>query len=195
MIRWRSTAELRTPAELRGWLRQREDVVQLLEKVEEIRQSLEPLEQTFNTKRAGICRILDEMGVTLSTPDFSLAEVLEQAEAMIKRHDDLLQRRVKLETKLATARTERATAELSLRTAEADLTVWRSEWSVMMARIGLEADATPEQAEVFLNKISELLEKLTDRRNHQSRIRGIDRDADEFARDVTVLGGSCRAGT
>ena len=34
----------------------------------------------------------------------------------------------------------------------------------MMARIGLEADATPEQAEVFLNKISELLEKLTDRR-------------------------------
>ena len=49
------------------------------------------------------------------------------------------------------------------------------------------AEATPEQAEVFLNKISELLEKLNDRRNHQSRIRGIDRDADEFARDVTVL--------
>ena len=57
----------------------------------------------------------------------------------------------------------------------------------MMARIGLEADATPEQAEVFLNKISELLEKLNDRRNHQSRIRGIDRDAEEFARDVTAL--------
>ncbi len=36
----------------------------------------------------------------------------------------------------------------------------------MMARIGLEADATPEQAEVFLTKISELLEKLTARRNH-----------------------------
>ena len=36
----------------------------------------------------------------------------------------------------------------------------------MMARIGLEADATPEQAEVFLTKISELLEKLNDRRNH-----------------------------
>ena len=34
----------------------------------------------------------------------------------------------------------------------------------MMARIGLEAEATPEQAEVFLTKISELLEKLNDRR-------------------------------
>jgi uncharacterized protein YhaN len=56
-----------------------------------------------------------------------------------------------------------------------------------MARIGLEAQATPEQAEVFLTRISELLEKLTDRRNHQSRIRGIDRDADEFARDIAAV--------
>ncbi len=57
----------------------------------------------------------------------------------------------------------------------------------MMTRIGLEAEAAPEQAEVFLNKISELLEKLTDRRNHQSRIRGMHRDAEEFARDVKAL--------
>ncbi len=56
-----------------------------------------------------------------------------------------------------------------------------------MARIGLEANATPEQAEVFLQKIGELVEKLHDRRAHQSRIRGIDRDADTFARDVLAL--------
>ena len=46
-------AESRTPAELRAWLRQREEVVQLLEKAEEIRQSLEPLEQTFTHKTSG----------------------------------------------------------------------------------------------------------------------------------------------
>ncbi len=180
-------AESRTPAELRAWLRQREEVVQLLEKVEELRQTLEPLEQTFCTKRAAISQILNEMGEPLSITDSDLAEVLEHAEAVINRHDDLSKRRANLETKLATARAERATAQLSLRTAEAELTAWQIEWSAMMARIGLEAEATPEQAEVFLNKISELLEKLTDRRNHQSRIRGIDRDADEFARDVMAL--------
>jgi uncharacterized protein YhaN len=180
-------AESRTPAELRAWLRLREEVVKHLEKVEEIRQSLEPLEQTFCTRRAAISRTLNEMGEPLSTTDADLAEVLEHAEAIIKRHDDLSQKRGKLEAKLATARAERATAELSLRTAEAELTAWRIEWSGMMARIGLEAAATPEQAEVFLTKISELIEKLTDRRNHQSRIRGIDRDADDFARDVAAL--------
>ncbi len=179
--------QARTPAELRAWLRQREEVVQLLEKVEEHRQSLEPLEQTFNKQRAAMSRAMDEVGEPLSTTDSDLAEMLEKAEALIKRHDDLSQRRAKLETKLATAQAERATAELSLQTAEVELTGWRTEWSVMMARIGLEAEALPEQAEVFLTKISELLEKLTDRRGHQSRIHGIDRDADVFTRDVAAL--------
>ena len=41
---------------------------------------------------------------------------------------------------------------------------------------------------MFLTKISELLEKLTERRNHQSRIRGMDRDAEEFSRDVSEAG-------
>ena len=113
--------------------------------------------------------------------------MLEHGEAVIKRHDELIQKRVKLETRLATARTELATAELSAQTADAELTSWRSEWSMMMNRIGLESEATPEQAELFLNKISELVEKLTDRRNHQSRIRGIVRDAEEFACDVKAL--------
>ena len=74
-----------------------------------------------------------------------------------------------------------AAAELSLGTAEAESSL-ANQWSVMMARIGLEADATPEQAEVFLTKISELLEKLNDSRTIESRIRGMDRDADELRR-------------
>ena len=179
--------QARTPAELRAWLRQREEVVQLLEKLEEHRQSLEPLEQTFNKQRAAMSRAMDEVGEPFSTTDSDLAEMLEKAEALIKRHDDLSQRRAKLDTKRTTAEAERATAKLSLQTAEVEMTHWRTEWSVMMARIGLEAEALPEQAEVFLTKISELVEKLTDRRDHQSRIRGIDRDADVFTRDVAAL--------
>jgi len=179
--------QARTPAELRAWLRQREEVVQLLEKVEEQRQSLEPLEQTFNKQRATMSRALDEVGEPFSTTDSDLVEVLEKAESLIKRHDDLSQKRAKLDTKRTTAEAERATAELSLQTAEVELTGWRTQWSVMMARIGLEAEALPEQADDFLTKINELIEKLTDRRDHQSRIRGIDRDAGVFGRDVAEL--------
>jgi uncharacterized protein YhaN len=181
------TAETRTPAELRAWLRQREVVVGLLERTDEARQVLEPLERAFQSHRTALIEALDDAGEAPSRAGHGLSDLLAQAETVVKRHDDLTHRRAKLENTLAAAQAERTNAELSLQTALAELTTWRSEWSAMMAKIGLEADATPEQAEVFLTKISELLEKLTDRRKNQSRIRGIDRDADDFARDVSAL--------
>src|SRR5208282_5052336 len=107
--------------------------------------------------------------------------LLDGAEAMIKQQDDLVQRRSKLETKRDGSRTDLTAAQLSLKEAEADLNSWRSEWAAKMARIGLEADAAPEQAEVVLTRIHELFECLEKRREHLSRIRGIDRDADVFA--------------
>ena len=180
-------AEARTPAELRAWLRRREDVLQLLEKVEEARQSVEPLDRAFTTHRAAVSRALDEVGEAPSTSGCDLTEVLEQAEAAIKRQDDLAQKRTKLETKLADARSERANARLSLQAAEAELDAWRTDWSAQMARIGLEAGAAPEQAEVVLTRISDLFKVLDNRRDFLSRIRGIDRDADQFARDVAAL--------
>ena len=83
--------ELRTPTELRAWLRQREQAVQLLEKVEEIRRNLEPLEQTFTTKLAAIRQILDEMGEPISRSHVELNDLLEEADAVINRHDNLTQ--------------------------------------------------------------------------------------------------------
>ena len=56
-----------------------------------------------------------------------------------------------------------------------------------MVRIGLEPAAAPEQAEVVLTRTYELFECLEKRRDHLSRIRGIDRDAELFARDVGSL--------
>ena len=109
--------ELRTPAELCAWLRQRDQVVQLVDKVEEIRQSLEPVEHTYNTKLAAVSRILAEMGEPLSATNLDLADILDRSEVLIKRHDELTQKHTKLETKLATARSELTVAKLSLQTA------------------------------------------------------------------------------
>jgi uncharacterized protein YhaN len=180
-------AEARTPVELRAWLRHREDISQLLEKREEARQAVEPLEEAFAAQRAAVALAMGEVGAPPATSASDLAEVLDHADAAIKRQDDLVQKRSKLETKLASARAELGTARLSLREAETAMDAWQADWASKMIRIGLEPDAAPEQAEVFLTKIGELLEKLHDRRNHMSRIRGIERDADQFAADVAAL--------
>ena len=78
-----------------------------------MRQNLVPVEQSFNTKRTTICRLLAEMCEPLSTQNIDLTELLEQGDALIKRHDELSQKRTNLETRLATARTELTNAELS----------------------------------------------------------------------------------
>jgi len=176
-----------TPVELRAWVRSREEVIQLLEKVEEARQSLEPLEQVFETHRVALARVLEDFGESSSAPDSNLAGLLDRAEAILKQQDDLVKNRSKLETKRDGARTELTAAQLSLKEAEAELNTWRALWAAKMARIGLEADATPEQAEIVLTRIHELFEHLEKRREHLSRIRGIERDADQFAQDIAAL--------
>ena len=182
-------AESRTPVELRAWLRRRDEVVLLFEKADEARQGVEPLKDALDVQREAVTRAMDEVGEPPSKSRIDLAELLDQAEAAIKGQDDLSQKRAKLETKLTAARAERTTAQLSLQAAEAAMDDWQAEWSAKMARIGLEASAAPEQAEVFLTKIDELVDRLNERRERQARIRGIQRDSEQFAADVAALAG------
>ncbi|MGO9463460.1 MAG: AAA family ATPase [Isosphaeraceae bacterium] len=179
--------QCQTPAELRAWARSRDEVIQLLEKVEEARQDVEPLEQAFETHQVALKRFTADLGELPSASDCDLAGLLDRAETIIKQQDDLIQKRSKLETKRDGVRSELAAAQLSLREAEADLDTWRGEWAAKMVRIGLEPAAAPEQAEVVLTRTYELFECLEKRRDHLSRIRGIDRDAELFARDVGSL--------
>jgi uncharacterized protein YhaN len=177
----------RTPTELRAWLRRRDEVVQLIEKVQEAHQAVKPLEQIRDTHRAALSCALDDLGGPPLPSDRGLVEWLEQAEAVCEHIDESIQRRAKLESKLADTRSELANTRLSLQTAEDELDVWRADWSAKMARIGIEAEASPEQAEVVLTKIQDLFETLRKLHELRNRLRGIDRDADQFAADVGDL--------
>jgi uncharacterized protein YhaN len=180
-------SQSKTPPELRAWTRMRDDVLQLVGKVEDARQAVEPLDQALQTHMAALEQAMQPLGKAFSAPLGNLARLLDHAEALIKQQDDLADQRSKLETKRDGARAELTAAQLSLVEAEAGLGAWRSEWTAKMARIALEADATPDQAEVVLTRMGELFEFLEKRREHQSRIKGIDRDAEVFGRDVAAL--------
>ena len=180
-------AERWTPLELRAWLRGREDVVELLEKAEDICRSVETLERAFVSTRGTLHRALDPLPYQPKIDDLDLAESLDLAEEMIKRQDELAQKRARLESTVAAARTEQAGARLSLQSAESELLAWRSDWSLKMERIGLEPGAAPAQAEVILTAIAELFQELDSHRGLQKRIQGIDRDAERFAAEVGTL--------
>ena len=130
-----------TLSELRVWLRGREEVVKLLEKAEDIRQSVETLERAFVSARGTLHGALDPLPSRPKIDDLDLAESLDLAEEMIKQQDELAQKRARLESTLVASRNEQAGARLSLQSAESELLAWREDWSLKMKRIGLEPGA------------------------------------------------------
>jgi uncharacterized protein YhaN len=180
-------AERWTPPELRAWLRRREEVVKVVEKAEHIREDMKVLEQALASHRGAVHRAFVPLSKRPNVDGLDLAESLDLAEELIKRQDELVQKRARLESTLAAARTEQAGARLSLQSAESELEAWRSDWSDKMERLGLEPSAAPAQAEVVLTTIAGLFQELESHRGLQKRIQGIDRDAERFAVEVRAL--------
>ena len=181
------SAEVQAPTELRAWLGRREEIAQLVELADEARQSVAPLDQVLASHRLALSQALESCGTPSRAACRDLAESLEIAEALLKEQDGLVQKRLQLESKLADLRVEQANARLSLQSAESELDIWHRDWSARMSRIGLEAGAAPEQAEIILNRIAELLTVLDERGDFQARISGIDRDAHQFRQDVSTM--------
>ena len=158
-----------------------------MEKFREACRSLEQVERSRTENLEALNRALGELGEPILPPGSSLGQGLELAESVVVRFDEVLQRRRLLEGKRADARSQLGRYRQDLQAAEAERTAWRSDWAPKMARIGLEPDALPEQAEVFLNEIQDLRETMDKHREFQSRVRGIDRDAEEFGKIVADL--------
>ncbi|WP_406697450.1 AAA family ATPase [Singulisphaera sp. Ch08] len=177
------------PAELRAWLRQRAEVVHRLEQARDARLAREDCEALLAEHRAAVERAMGGLSASLPDPQEGLAALLEQSEEVLEREDRASRRRETLINQIAEARADLARDQLRLQATEEELSSWRLDWSAKMARIGLEPDAAPEQAEIVLTEIQSLFEALSKRREFQSRIRGIDRDADQFAAAVATIRG------
>lgn len=176
-----------SPAELRDWLLARDGVIRLMEKEREARRELESL-KTLADEQVGLIRTaLDGLDEPVSLADRRLATCLEHAGNVIDRADRLIKKREDLEIRLREARDALVDARDSFENAEAELNDWRAQWSSKMACIGLEADADPAQAAIILDKLQALGGVLQELRSHESRVTGIDRDAEAFRRDVESL--------
>ena len=176
-----------TPAELRAWLRRRDDVVQLAVQARAAQHVLEPLEQSRGDHRKALERAAIALGESLPEDDGRLSGWLAWAEDVVEREDKSARTRDKHRSQADDARGDLIREQLGLKAAEDDLAAWRTRWAEMMERLGLEPGAAPEQAEVILDKTQKLFETLHEYRDFQSRIRGIDRDAEQFATDVGDL--------
>ncbi|MEW4571356.1 AAA family ATPase [Tautonia sp. JC769] len=174
------------PDELRAWLRRREAIVEAVEALRLRDERIATLEQSIAEHREAIAAALPE-GLDLSggMEAESMADRVERAEAVIAEVEERRTRREEVQKNVQHARRERDEAERRLAESGRSREHWHARWAPLMARIGLEPEATPSQADLFLDQIDRLFKHLESARGFRARIEGIDRDARRFTEDVT----------
>jgi uncharacterized protein YhaN len=175
------------PDELRAWLRRRAELVEAGERLVRLDREVESRSRAVSDQREVIGAALRDAGRPEGAASESLADRLDRAADFVKEVDGRRARREEVRKSIDRTRRERDEAEQRLRQAERLLDEWRAAWSPLMARIGLEPEATPDQADSFLDRIARLFDHIKQARGFRARIEGIDRDARQFAEDVASL--------
>jgi hypothetical protein len=174
------------PGEVRSWLDQRDRAIAGLEQVRAARAEVGRLDRQITEHSGRLASCLADLGLPPSL-DERLAALVERARAAVAKHEEAERRRERVASDLAKESADLQAARERLESIEAERDEWRGPWAEGMARIGLERDATPEQANVFVEKIRELHLHLGKAQEFRSRLKGIDRDGEQFAADVAGL--------
>jgi uncharacterized protein YhaN len=175
------------PSELRSWLDKRDKVIDALGKVRAGRSEVERFDRQIAEQSERLVAALAELDAASATPGERLVALIERAQGLITKYEAVTRRRERLEADLAKEQADLEDAEQGLAKIEASRDEWRGPWAECMSRIGLEREATPAQANMFIQKVRDLREQVTKANGFRSWIRGIDRDGEQFANDVAAL--------
>jgi uncharacterized protein YhaN len=177
----------RTPREMRGWA---QDHLARADKAAEIRarkSRAEALQAVIAQHRRELVQCLQPWTEAPAGRDESLAEVVKRARQIIEYQQELSQSRKQLLAERAQREQELAAAADRVAQSEKELSGWQHQWEQAVAPLGLTADSKPFQANAVMEELQILFDKLKEADTLQKRIRGIDRDAAEFARNVAGL--------
>ncbi len=178
----------RGPREMRAWLLRQSDLVRRAAELRERRAAVETLSRRAAELRAALNNALAavvpvagrEHAASLGTLLTGAQGHLEQIVRDRERHAQLVQEKARQTAELTEAR-------LRLEHTQTELTRWQAAWRAALEPVGLKADTSPAQALAVLEELKLFLDKLREARHLQSRIAGIERDADQFTEGVAQL--------
>ncbi len=116
-----------------------------------------------------------------------LRPVLEQSESRLGALERRARRRTGLEQEVAELEESAQMLGRAVTRTEHELAAWSAEWAALMHDLGLQDQATPGEVSDSLQAIAEGLRLVDDATNIEIRIHAIEREADDFERDVRAL--------
>lgn len=177
----------RSPKEMRAWLsdidKLRSRVTKTLQNDAEVKEK----DRVRQQRRMSLADELQTLGTNVLPPGQELGPFIVAAESILEEItrqraelDKLRDRQAQVRAIVSKAQKDEATA----RSARAD---WQERWNKALAGLELRDQLQPSEALDLLETVTQCFEKLEKAKELQSRIDGIDRDADTFRSDIRIL--------
>lgn len=176
----------RTPREMRTWLDAMENLREQVKQLTSHRQKNGELIQRRIDHIQLLSQQMTDLGIEVSKSE-TLETVLLECEATAQELDEIKQNQMLLDKEIEDLETDLASSTEEHRLAVEQFDGWQTEWRDSMARYGLEADTSPSESVVFVEKVRELFDKQNDAAKLQIRIKAIDEDADIFRDQVSGM--------
>lgn len=175
------------PREMRAWLLSLHGITQAAADLRRKRATVARLHDDVAGQKLGLSERLAGLGEATAAEGETLESLLGRA---ISVRDELRARadaRTRLLEEVGSLEVEVESSGRAVAGAGQAVASWRANWSASIEGLGLRADATPEEANVVLEKLGTLAKHADEAASLEGRITGIDRDAGEFQSDVKTL--------
>ncbi len=176
-----------SPREMREWLSGFEKLRFRVEEAEKAAGELNQKEIQRQELRAGLITEMRKMGEIRDFPGQEITPVIMRAETLADVIKSTQTKREKLESKVGDVEKSLKTAENEKKNGEENLKKWRDNWKEALIPLGLDPSTRPEEAVDHIETLQSCFEKLKEADALRKRIAGIDRDNQDFEREIERL--------
>ncbi len=177
--------EPQSPREMRSWWRTQQELAADAARLRELHRDIEELQETRNDAHATLTKLFPSSNT--DTSNTSLQELLQLCQSQLQERQRSIKQTEKLQGELSTLQQEEQDVADDFIKAESDLAQWQVQWTAEMERLGLEDDATTNQANTVLTKLAELLDAYRQADELRVRIAGIDLDSQQFKTETESI--------
>jgi uncharacterized protein YhaN len=152
------------------------------------------LQDRIEAHRQDLDRCLRSIFEPPAEENESLSDLIKRGQGVIERQEEMLNKRNQLVSEKKQRERELGEERLLLKRFEEELYQWQNQWQKAVVPLGLDAEAYPAQANAMLDELKRFFDVRKESENFHKRIKGIDRDANEFSLKVASLAGRVAPG-
>ncbi|MBI4595193.1 MAG: AAA family ATPase [Candidatus Tectomicrobia bacterium] len=175
------------PREMRSWMVKYGKLIEKAERVHDYRRKAQENSQQIEKNRLELSGHLEELRENSSGAGETLDTLCDRCQAVIDSIEETNRSRKDLQTRTTKLQNDLDDFKQTLKDSVIKLEKWQKDWKEAMTRLGLSENTLPAEANAYLAKVEQFFNKLDEIDRLEQRIQGIERDAVDFAGDVTTL--------